>query len=582
MLRFDSFFFKMLILTLSGILIASIALTVASTTISERLLLDQVVNNASTNLQFVQADLLDYNDQIVNAMLQVNSSAAFRNYITKETTTTNEHVNLVVALGNYIDLYKQYLSPDNSHIIVSGMPGTAGRHYSSNSLKWDKIPQNIVERYMTEEDGRIPNRIKYNSSRDLFEDTVPYDNYIFATKPLVDTSSNWMYGYVAVVLDEMNIYNKYSQYATEGTQISLISSEGVFLSSSIKQSVSKTNRDTLSLAKTTVNDHDGVWTDSQNKVTYISFYLPVYDAYLLEEIDQQVAFAPLYNIGQLILKVVIIVLLICMLFVYFISRKITRPLSMLVHTMQLSKGHDLKFHPMDTNGSYETKVLTEAYNDLIIEIDQHVDNLMHEQKLRRKADLSALQMQINPHFLYNTLSSIKYLAKMQKSDQVDQMINSLISILQNTIGSTEDKVTIDTEIETLTYYVAINQLRYGDQIKVDYHIHEDCHQLLIPKLIIQPFVENAFFHAFAGRVSGHINIFVITQGDKLMIEIMDDGIGMAVEHQLNASKKHHLSGIGIKNVDERIKLLYGQEYGVHIQSEINYGTSIRITLPIQS
>ena len=73
---------------------------------------------------------------------------------------------------------------------------------------------------MTEEDGRIPNRIKYNSSRDLFEDTVPYDNYIFATKPLVDTTSNWVYGYVAVVLDEMNIYNKYSQYATEGTQIS--------------------------------------------------------------------------------------------------------------------------------------------------------------------------------------------------------------------------------------------------------------------------------------------------------------------------------------------------------------------------
>ncbi|OAB26538.1 hypothetical protein PMSD_25485 [Paenibacillus macquariensis subsp. defensor] len=578
MLRINSLFVKILGLTLSGILIVSIILTFASSNISERLLLDQVVSNASTNLNFVKDDLLDYSDDIVNSILQINSSHEFRDYIAKPAATELDHLNLVMKLGTYIDTYNQYLYPENSQTIVSGMPDTAGRHYSSNALKWDKVPKDIVERYMTV-DGTIPNRILYNSSQDLFDNTVRYEHYIFATKPLLDSTSNRMYGYVVVILDEMNIQSKYAQYATEGTEISLISSAGVILSSSDKSTVSKKDLNLLTLAKKAQMESNGIISNTENKQTYISIYLPIYDAYLFEEIDQLTAFAPLYNIANTIIKVVIIVLLISMLFVYWISRRITRPLYALVDTMQESKGHDLKQHHTDTKGSYETNVLSGAYNDLVHEIDHHVDNLILEQKLRRKADLTALQMQINPHFLYNTLSSIKYLARMQRSGQVDQTIDSLISMLQSTMGSTEDQVTIETEMETLKHYVYINQVRYGEHFKVHYQISDDCLQLSVPKLIVQPFVENSFFHAFAGLASGNINIFVIKQDHLLIIEIMDDGIGMIVSDNLDTPKRHHLSGIGIRNVDDRIRLLFGGDYGVTIQSELGYGTAVKIILP---
>lgn len=564
---------------LSGILVISLILMITSSSIAERILLNQVVQNASANMNMVKDDLLDYNDQVANTMIQINSSNEFRNYITKPADTPLDQINLVISLGRYIDIYKDYLSPENSHIIVSGVPGAGGRHYSSNALKWDKIPQDIVSKYMTV-DGTIPNRIRYSSSPDLFMESVPYDNFIFATKPLIDRSTDWMYGYAAVVMDELNIYRKYSPYISNGIHISLISSDGTLLSSSHKDSISKKNLSMLSIAHNASQQEKGVWTNIDDKQTYISYYLPEFNAYLIEEIDQLIAFAPLYTLSSDIFKVVSIVLIVSMVFVYWISRRITHPLNKLVKTMQTSKGDNLKFHPLQEGGGYETNVLTKAYNRMIKEIDQYTDKLVYEQQERRKADLNALQMQINPHFLYNTLSSIKYLAKMNRSDQVDQTIDSLISMLQSTLGSTEDMISLETEIETLKHYVFINQIRYGDQIAVHYEIAEDCKQLLVPKLIIQPFVENAFFHAFPGYGSGHIHIFARQNEEELTIEIMDDGIGMACAlDQVKLKKRHHLSGIGVHNVHDRIQLLFGNKYGIQIESEEGYGTSIKIKLP---
>lgn len=580
MLRKNSIFIKMLILMLSGITIISFVLIVASSNIAERILLNQVVRNASANMNIAKDELLRYNDQVVNAMLQINSSHEFKDYITKPANTTLEQINLAITLGRYIDVYKEYLSPEKSHIIVSGLPGEGGRHYSSNALKWDKIPQDIVSTYMAT-DGNIPNRISYHSSPDLFAETVPYDNYIFATKPLVDSSTGLMYGYAAVVMDEQNIKQKYNAYIAKGIHISLISSDGTILSSSDKDSISKRDTERLSLATQAASQQDGVWTESEDKETYISYHLPEFNAYLLEEINQRAAFAPLYSLSVEIFKVVSVVLVVSLGFVYSLSRRITHPLNKLVKTMKTSKGDNLIFHPLEENGSYETNILAKTYNRLIKEIDQYTERLVHEEQERRKADLNALQMQINPHFLYNTLSSIKYLSKMHHTDQVDQTIDSLISLLQSTLGSTEDMVTVETEIESLKHYVFINRIRYGEQIGVHYEIAEDCRQLLVPKLIIQPFVENAFFHAYPGNVSGNIHIFIHRFEENLIIEIMDDGVGMKyAEDQVNEKKRHHLSGIGISNVHGRIQLLFGPPYGVHIQSEEGYGTAVKITLPV--
>src|SRR5690606_5819939 len=492
MFKRNSIFMKFFLVVLAATLVASVLLTLAASQISERILLNQTTQNAKMNLQLVRAELLKYNEQIVNTMVQINVSDAFKQYLTKPADSTLEQLNIVMNLGNYIDTYKDFLSPDNTHFIVAGVGRNENRNYSSNALKWDKVPPNIIENFMIE-DGLVAQKVMYHGSQHIFNETVPYDHYIFATKPLMDRRT--MYGYAIVIMDEATIYERYSAYVTPGSMISLVSSDGAILSSSNRKLTSTQDANLLEHAVIADNEqYFGM--KSKAGYTYLSLYIPEYDAYLLQEIDQKVAFAALKNIGYRMVQFVLALSVVVMFVVYFITKRITKPLYELVDTMQSARADSLQPHPLQEKTSYEIKAVTKTYNHLIKEIDNYTKQVMHEQTERRKADLSALQMQINPHFLYNTLTSIKYLAKMNRIDDVDRTITSLSTMLQNSIGTTEDVITVQHEIENLKHYVYINQIRYGDQIQVHFEVQRECQQLLVPKLIIQPFVENAFFHAF--------------------------------------------------------------------------------------
>lgn len=574
MFKRNSIFMKFFLVVLAATLVASVLLTLAASQISERILLNQTTQNAKMNLQLVRAELLKYNEQIVNTMVQINVSDAFKQYLTKPADSTLEQLNIVMNLGNYIDTYKDFLSPDNTHFIVAGVGRNENRNYSSNALKWDKVPPNIIENFMIE-DGLVAQKVMYHGSQHIFNETVPYDHYIFATKPLMDRRT--MYGYAIVIMDEATIYERYNAYVTPGSMISLVSSDGAILSSSNRKLTSTQDANLLEHAVIADNEqYFGM--KSKAGYTYLSLYIPEYDAYLLQEIDQKVAFAALKNIGYRMVQFVLALSVVVMFVVYFITKRITKPLYELVDTMQSARADSLQPHPLQEKTSYEIKAVTKTYNHLIKEIDNYTKQVMHEQTERRKADLSALQMQINPHFLYNTLTSIKYLAKMNRIDDVDRTITSLSTMLQNSIGTTEDVITVQHEIENLKHYVYINQIRYGDQIQVHFEVQRECQQLLVPKLIIQPFVENAFFHAFPGAKKGNIYVFVRQNEQRLLIEVLDDGVGAEAAAQY--MKKRPVSGIGVENVHHRIVLLYGPKYGVTMNSSSEYGTAVKISLPI--
>ena len=567
---------KFLAIMLAATLIISVVLTLATSSISEKLLLKQITQNASVNMTLVRDELLKYNEQIVNTMIRINNSDAFKQYLTQPTKSTLDQLNIIINLGRYIDTYQDYLSPDQTHFIVAGIGENKDRNYSSNALKWDRVPSNIIDDYMVQE-GLVQQRILYHGSQNLFADSVPYKRYIFATKPLMDTFQRQMYGYAIVIMNEQTIFERYSPYLSDGAEISLVTSAGDVMSSSVRDTTNMYRPELLEYAKIGGEREDyGLMT--KGDMTYISFYIPEFDAYLLQEIDGNIAFAPLKKIAYRIAEVVIIVLLLIIISVYLLTRKITKPLYELVDTMQNAKVDSLQSHPLQEGVSYEIKVVTKTYNHLVKEIDLYTNRLMVEQNERRKADLSALQMQINPHFLYNTLTSIKYLAKMNRIDDVDRTITSLSTMLQNTIGSTEDIVTVEHEIENLKHYVYINKIRYGEQVDVLFDIRQDCMDLYIPKLIIQPFVENAFFHAFPSMRKGTIHIFIRQQADRLLIEVLDDGVG--AQENKERIKKRSVSGIGIDNVHHRIVLLYGTKYGVEFESASGYGTAVKISLPI--
>lgn len=577
MLRKDSIFSKVLWVNSIFISIISIIVILVNINVSKRIILDQAINNFNKDYEYIREDLIDYNYEIVQALTKISKSDVFKEYLTQSTDDKVKIFNTVVSLGSYMESNKDYLTPKNSHIVAVG---NNSMYYSTNSLHWDIELKDVFDSLnMNESSSNIDYRIANTSNIK----SVNYKNSLLAIKPLIDKNSKNIYGHMYLVIDERAIYNMYERYLVDGITFSLISSTGQILSSSNTDKI--TTYDSKMLEQ--CNNKDGqVIEVIQNgmKHTLISNYIPFFDAYFVSDINEAYVSNSLNSLKYYTIIIMTIGLILIIISIYFISYKFSRPLLSLVDLM--SNG---RFEPISNNEnnkkiikSHEIIVLTEAYEDMLKKIDYYVKNLIHEEKERRKAELNALQMQINPHFLYNTLSTIKYLAKGEKIDEVGRTIDSLISILRNTIGTTEEMATIQSEIENLEKYVYINKLRFGGDTNVTFRVSDDCKELLIPKLIIQPFIENAFFHAFSGRAKGEINIFINKSFNFIVIEIMDNGIGMEVTDINKLKSKKFKGGIGVKNVDDRIKLIYGEEFGIRLDSEVGYGTIVTIKIPINS
>jgi two-component system sensor histidine kinase YesM len=208
-----------------------------------------------------------------------------------------------------------------------------------------------------------------------------------------------------------------------------------------------------------------------------------------------------------------------------------------------------------------------------------------EQESKRKYELEALQAQINPHFLYNTLNSVVRMVGMNKNEEVTTMITSLSRLFRISLGKGKSVITIADELEHARNYLVIQQMRFKN--KFDYSIEADEAVLNYAtlKLIIQPLIENALVHGIEPSVDkGHIKVKVKLDGQDIVIEVSDDGLGMSEERlkqvitgQVTSSKG---SGVGVTNVQERIRLFYGQTYGLHFDSELEEGTRVTIRFPI--
>lgn len=299
-------------------------------------------------------------------------------------------------------------------------------------------------------------------------------------------------------------------------------------------------------------------------------------------IHPEQAFESVYDF-RYIIGCTAIIMAAAILIIFVLVRQQTRPLSKLVENMgKVQEGRLDKL--VKVEGTTEVRELSETYNAMLGELENYIQKLMQVEKAKREAEIHSLQMQINPHYIYNTLASVKWLIWQGDKEKSVQVIDAFIQLLRNTISNKNEFITVKEEIENLKNYVIINQTRYGNQVNVEFYVTPECEEKKIPKLILQPFVENAFFHAFPQGEKGIISIFVRESDGLLKVEIEDNGIGMNSQTLRNLmdkknAPKEHFTGIGVNNVDDRMKLIYGQNYGILVESQEGHGTKITLYFP---
>ena len=268
----------------------------------------------------------------------------------------------------------------------------------------------------------------------------------------------------------------------------------------------------------------------------------------------------------------------------FISDKISNPIKSLDGSVREIESGNLNVEIVPS-GSYEVEHLGKSIKNMLGRIKVLMSDLVAEHNAKRKSEFDTLQSQINPHFLYNTLDIIVWMIENENSDKAVNIVTALAKFFRISLSKGKNIITVKDEVEHVRNYLMIQNMRFKNRFEYSIDVDEEVLSYSSLKLMLQPLVENAIYHGMEFMDGdGEIDVKVFKEDDSLYFTITDNGLGMSedmVETLLSkdfvSSKKG--SGIGVKNVNERIKLYFGSEYGLKVESEPDEGTKITIHLP---
>ena len=321
------------------------------------------------------------------------------------------------------------------------------------------------------------------------------------------------------------------------------------------------------------------WYVAVTKLNYIEGYVyqlvPITDA--------------LKNVAYVFLAVLAAVIFIGALLIFIsakISNTITQPINRLIVQMETVESGNLSLQPEVYHG--EMQVLAEKFDHMVSQVHMMFEEVKETEKEKREMEMLALQAQINPHFLYNTLNSILWLSELQGADKVTQMLDSLIKVLQYTVDNTKEFVRVRDEVAFIHNYIRILNFRYFERFSFIFDIKEDTLEYEMPRFILQPLVENAVLHGFDNNdLNATVKLSIHLQDGDLFLCVSDDGRGMPEEKireilHTDSSSKKSLNKIGLYNVNQRICLTYGEKYAVHIDSKVGCFTKVTVRIPAQN
>lgn len=498
-------------------------------------------------LQAIEKDYTNLLQNINQVFEYLDSQPIIEQFLTEDEMTAASIIDLNRELSDMASLFQNIPS---SLVLI----GTNGRTFYQD---------NYVSKYPASE-------LLASDLMASFNETTALNQVLFLNGSLISEAN-----------EEPSII--YSRKLTDGTNVY---GYALFFIKESQFSAIYTEKLDRSLHQTTILNHDEVIVSSTLKETIGTYAtktdfqgaqtinLGSYPFVLYDTINESVLIKRM-NIIQLALIVWLLGLVFSFIFSFFLFKKVTSPIYMLIDKIS-NITEDNFSNQIEIAGTYETKQLGNAYNLMLENINSYIDNLIRMEKENHLIKIKNLQMQIHPHFIYNTLTAIKVLIWQNQNAKAEEAIQSFIHLMQKTFDKRE-AIPLGEELKISQDYVNLLRIRYGERIQTTFYSDDTYHHLLLPKLIIQPIIENCYIHAFPQNQNGIVSVFTRVHQDILYIEIIDNGVGFN-----QTTKKHeHFSSIGIENIDYRLKLLYGDDYGAFIESQVNQGTVVTIKIPTQ-
>lgn len=415
--------------------------------------------------------------------------------------------------------------------------------------------------------------------------TTQYDDmpYIVLSRKITNLSTRDILGYIIIHINADVLDELYSRFNLDNSAyIVLLDSFGSTLpgTGTLTAEQEKTFSDILTLEKTDdIQRYEG---SSEDFIYYSA--MEELGLTLVTSIPNRVLTAPIQNMFGAILLFLLVCILLSIIVSRYIWKSITGPLTKLV--AYIKDTSELKFDTdFSDNSRDELGFMAQSYNNIVKIMKNMVTQIEQEQEDKRKAEIRLLQAQINPHFLFNTLDSLRFTAMMSRADTVSEGLSSLSHILRNSIIDDNSYITVSDEIRCIEDYIVIQKIRYGEFIELHKQIEPGTDDCLIMKFLLQPIVENSIIHGMQKKETLDITIQTERKDDQIEIIISDNGSGFDMDEKIdketNIIKSSKMSGIGLENVKQRLELEFRTEQSFTIHSEKGIGTTVTIRYPFK-
>ena len=404
----------------------------------------------------------------------------------------------------------------------------------------------------------------------------PY-KYIFKMgRPIKDLITGEVLGVLIIDISEKMLYDRYSESLSDGRYIYIVDGNGKIISSKDKRSIGMHYEDTIDKYM----DNNIILKDNTE---FMKIKSNINDDgwSIIEELPLKVLREPAIQITRRLLIVLLILIILSIGVSYKLSLWITRPILNIKNRMKEVKSGNLKIEAELECSGNEIVQLENAFNSMVKKLDYYIDEIKREEKEKRMAELSFLQAQINPHFLYNTLSGIRFLISMNKNEEAEEMVYRFTRLLRALLPNASECITLKEEIDNIKNYVELQKMRYPGAFTFSCDIEEKINDYNVPSFILQPIVENAILYSMEKENNkGIISIVGYRNKDGIRIVVKDNGIGMSeVKIEGVLKREGSVNRVGVINVHERIGLNYGSEYGLNINSIEGKGTKVIFILP---